>query len=90
MYPAKTIKHPNVKVISPSFPGHDGSDAQPFRSVANWPKDDVEPILHAENVDSFIVEGITSYGTAHAMHGGGVVLFSQKMLDHGIKCPLFT
>jgi hypothetical protein len=24
------------------------------------------------------------------MHGGGVVLFSENMLDHGIKCPLFT
>ena len=56
----RTIKNLNVKVISPSYPGHGGSDAQPFRSLASWPKDDVEPFLHAENEDSFIVQG-TSY-----------------------------
>ena len=45
------------------------SDPQPFRSIGDWPKDDVEPILQAEDVDQFMVQGI-SYGTAHAMATG--------------------
>ena len=66
LYPAMVLDDLNVKVISPSFPGHGGSDSQPFRNIADWPKDDLEPILHAEGVDTFIVQGC-SYGTAHAM-----------------------
>lgn len=66
LYPTAILKLLNVKAISPSYPGHGGSDAQPFRNLQDWPKTDLEPILVQERVDQFLVQG-TSYGTAHAM-----------------------
>ena len=85
LYPAKTMEAMNVKVISPSYPGHGGSDAQPFRDITNWPKDDLEPILLAEGVDKFMIQG-SSYGTAHAMAAASY--FSpDRCLAMGLNVP---
>jgi pimeloyl-ACP methyl ester carboxylesterase len=64
--PDIVLKELNVRAISPSYPGHGLSGMLPFRKIANWPKDDLEPILKAEKVDRFMVQGY-SYGTSHAM-----------------------
>ncbi|CAB9506920.1 Alpha beta hydrolase [Seminavis robusta] len=85
LYPAKTMEAMNVKVISPSYPGHGGSDAQPFRDITDWPKDDLEPILLAEGVDTFMIQG-SSYGTAHAMAAASY--FSpDRCLAMGLNVP---
>lgn len=85
LYPAKTMEAMNVRVISPSFPGHGGSDAQPLRDITNWPKDDLEPILEAEGVDKFMIQG-SSYGTAHAM--AAATYFSpERCLALGLNVP---
>jgi len=90
LYPHPTMVALNVKVISPSFPGHGGSDAQPFRRIHDWPKDDLMPILEAEQVDTFFVQG-TSYGTAHAMavasHFGGGQTTGRRCLAMGLHVP---
>lgn len=63
----KALKQYNVKAISISVPGHGYSSTQINRTIGNWPKDDVEPVLNAEGITgNFWVEG-TSYGTSHAM-----------------------
>lgn len=66
LYPEHVLVELNVVAISPSYPGHGGSDGLPFRRIADWPKDNLGPILEAEGVDQFFVQG-ASYGTAHAM-----------------------
>ena len=85
LYPVKTMEAMNVKVISPSYPGHGGSDAQPFRNITDWPKDDLEPILLAEGVEKFMIQG-SSYGTAHAMAAASY--FSpDRCLAMGLNVP---
>jgi hypothetical protein len=66
LYLDSILKEMNVNAISPSYPGHSGSDTHPFCCISNWPKTDLEPILNAEKVTPFMVQG-SSYGTAHAM-----------------------
>ena len=61
------LKKFNIKAIAISVPGHGYSSAQIARTIGNWPKDDVEPVLNAEGISGkFWVEG-TSYGSSHAM-----------------------
>ena len=69
LYPQAVLEKLNVKAISPSFPGHGYSDMMPYRRIAHWPADDLEPILAAENVKKCMVQGM-SYGTSHAMATG--------------------
>jgi pimeloyl-ACP methyl ester carboxylesterase len=85
LYPNQVMKQLNVKVISPSYPGHGGSDQHPHRRLADWPKWDLEPILKAESVDQFIVQG-SSYGTAHAM---AVLAYfpPQRCIALGLNVP---
>jgi pimeloyl-ACP methyl ester carboxylesterase len=56
----------NLKVISLSQPGFGYSTILPERKIADWPMMDVLPILKMENVNEFLVTGI-SFGTCHAM-----------------------
>jgi pimeloyl-ACP methyl ester carboxylesterase len=79
------LKQLNVKVISPSYPGHGGSDQHPHRRLVDWPKWDLEPILKAERVDQFIVQG-SSYGTAHAM-AVSAYFPSQRCIALGLNVP---
>lgn len=55
----------NVKGIAPSMPGVGYSDICPGRLIVDFPLN-IEPILEAEGVAEFMVEGI-SLGTSHAM-----------------------
>ena len=43
LFPDEVMNKLNVKVISPSYPGHGGSDPQPYRRITNWPKTDLLP-----------------------------------------------
>jgi pimeloyl-ACP methyl ester carboxylesterase len=84
LYPPKVLEEMNVKAISPSYPGHGGSDTHPFRRIADWPTTDLEPILRQEGVAKFLVQG-TSYGTAHAM--ATAVCFPKRCVAMGLNVP---
>lgn len=74
----------NVRAISPSYPGHGGSDVDMFRRITDWPMTDLEPILRKEEVDKFYVVG-ASYGTAHGMAVASS--FPQRVLGLGLIAP---
>ncbi|KAL3910203.1 MAG: hypothetical protein SGARI_002240 [Bacillariaceae sp.] len=75
----------NVKLISPSYPGHGGSDSQPFRRIHEWPLTDLVPILQQENVHGkFMIQG-ASYGTAHAM--ATAVALKDRVSALGLQVP---
>ena len=66
MFAEDILTRLNVKAISPSYPGHGGSDPHNYRRITDYPYTDLAPILEKERVDKFIVTG-ASYGTSHAM-----------------------
>lgn len=77
----------NVRMLNVSLPGLGMSSLHPGRRVADWPKTDLDPILHAEGVRDFHVYGI-SYGTIHAMavaqhYGPG------RVRTMGLRVPYF-
>lgn len=74
----------NVRAISPSYPGHGGSDVDMFRRITDWPITDLEPILTKEGVEKFYVVG-ASYGTAHGMAVASS--FPQRVLGLGLNAP---
>ena len=84
LYPSAALKELNVKAISPSYPGHGGSDTQPYRKISEWPLDDLSHILEKEKVDKFMVQG-SSYGTAHAM--ATAACFPERCLAMGLNVP---
>jgi pimeloyl-ACP methyl ester carboxylesterase len=84
LFPKDAMRSMNVKVISPSFPGHGGSDTQPFRRIRDWPLTDLVPILEKENVFTFIVQG-TSYGTSHVMATASIL--KNRCLAMGLVVP---
>ena len=74
----------NLKGIAPSMPGYGYSDIHVGRRIVDFARD-VELILDAERVNTFMVEG-ASLGTAHAMaiawHFG-----SDRCVAFGINGP---
>jgi len=56
----------NYKVISVSYPGFGYSSIHPGRKIKDWPVTDLLPILQKENVEEFVVTGI-SFGSCHAL-----------------------
>lgn len=85
LFPPKVVEKLNVKVISPSFPGHGGSDVQAYRRISEWPLTDLKPILLEESITGkFLVIG-TSYGTAHAM--ATAACFPQRCQGMGLNVP---
>lgn len=88
LYPDAIMKLLNVKVISPSYPGHGGSDAQPFRRISDWPYSDLMPILELEGLNRnqpFMVQGASSYGTAHAMATAAAM--PNRVMAMGLQVP---
>jgi hypothetical protein len=55
LYDQAVLEKLNVRCIAPSYPGHGYSDVVVGRRIADWPHDDLEPILTAENVRKFQV-----------------------------------
>jgi pimeloyl-ACP methyl ester carboxylesterase len=84
MFPHDVLLELNVKAISPSYPGHGGSDVDPNRRISKWPITDLEPILYDEGVNDFVVIG-TSYGTAHAM--ATAACFPKRCVGMGLHVP---
>lgn len=84
LWPDSVMRILNVKVISPSFPGHGGSDTQPFRRIKDWPVTDLLPILQNERIQTFIVQGIW-YGTSHAMATASIL--KDRCLAMGLVIP---
>jgi len=84
-YPQDVMESLDVKAIAPSLPGHGYTDADNNRRIANWPAEDLDAVLRAENVNQFIVEG-WSYGTAHAM-ATAAYYDADRCLGMGLNCP---
>ena len=84
IFPDKVLKELNVKAISPSYPGHGGSDPHVYRRITDWPITDLVPILEKEKVDKFLVIG-SSYGTAHAMATASAL--PSRCLGLGLNVP---
>lgn len=55
----------NIKIIAVTQPESGYSTIQPGRRIENWPRDDLQPVLAAEGVDTFAVGGV-SFGSLHA------------------------
>jgi len=86
---ADLLKQLNMKGIAPTMANSGFSDNQPDRQICNFPRDDVAPILKAEGVKKFVVDG-HSLGTAHAM--AIAWFFSPDHKEHvcvgmGLNCP---
>lgn len=84
LFRAEELKRMNVKVISPSFPGHGGSDVHRYRRITDWPRSDLVPILDEEKIDKFLLIG-SSYGTAHAMATASAI--PGRCLAMGLNVP---
>jgi len=89
------LKQLNIKGIAPTMPGSGYSDIQIDRRIVNYPKDDVLPILKAENVNEFFVDGF-SLGTAHALSIaryfglGGSGYDDNQCVGVGLNCPYLS
>eukprot|EP00931_Biecheleriopsis_adriatica_P042841 TRINITY_DN24448_c0_g1_i1.p1 TRINITY_DN24448_c0_g1~~TRINITY_DN24448_c0_g1_i1.p1 ORF type:complete len:349 (+),score=46.10 TRINITY_DN24448_c0_g1_i1:50-1048(+) len=77
----------NFKVIGISVPGFGYSTIQPGRKVANWPKDDVAPVLEKEGVSKFVVMGC-SLGSVHAM--AIAHHFGMRVQKLGLRVPYIS
>ncbi len=71
--------------IAISLPGCGFTDEKPGRQVKDWPAEDLEAVLNAENIDNFHITG-HSQGTAHAM--AAAHYFSQRCIGLGLNAPL--
>jgi len=85
LYRKEVMEKLNLKAIAITYPGHGWSDPNNGRSISTWPRQDVVPVLDAEYVGRFIVQGY-SYGTAHAM-SCGVFFGPDRCLAIGLNCP---
>ncbi len=83
----KAYEELNIKVIDVSYPGLGLSSLHPGRTVAEWPKTDLEPVLAAEGVQGFTVYG-TSYGTIHAM-AVAQYFGPERVTAMGLRVPYF-
>lgn len=83
--PEDALKRLNCRVISPSYPGHGGTDMQPNRRIIEWPLTDLIPILEKEKVEEkFFVVG-ASYGTSHGMSVASAL--PERVLGLGLVAP---
>ena len=83
--PEDVLNKMNCRVISPSYPGHGGSDMQPNRRITEWPLTDLIPILEKEKVEKkFFVVG-ASYGTSHGMSVASAL--PERVLGLGLVVP---
>lgn len=74
-----------VKGIGISLPGYGFTDQKPGRRPVDWPVEDLQAVLEAENVDQFYITG-HSQGTVHAM--AAAYRFPERCLGFGLNAPL--
>jgi len=88
----KIFEQRNIKAIAPALPGHGFSDTQKGRTIGNWPRDDLEPILKRElqhlTNKKFIVQGI-SFGSAHAL-ACGAYFEKDRCVGIGVIAPFLS
>lgn len=84
-FPQEVMERLNIRAIAPSLPGHGYTDSIHHRRIASWPRDDLGPILQAEGVKQFMVQG-WSYGTAHAM-ATAAYYDGDTCVALGLNCP---
>jgi len=89
---AALFRELNLRGIAPSMPNSGYSDIHPARRIAQFPRDDLAPILRAEGVSEFLVDG-HSLGTAHAM--AIAWYFAPDHAEHrcvgmGLNCPYLS
>jgi pimeloyl-ACP methyl ester carboxylesterase len=74
-----------IRGIAISQPGCGFSDEKPGRVVKDWPREDLEAVLKAENVEKFYITG-HSQGTPHAMAAAWAM--PDRCLGIGLNAPL--
>jgi len=75
----------NVRGIAISLPGFGNTDMKIGRVVADWPKEDLLPVLNQEDVDTFMITG-HSQGNPHAM--AAAYHFGERCNGLGLYAPL--
>ena len=74
-----------VRGISISLPGVGNTDMKKGRKVIEWPTEDLQAVLEAEKVDSFMITG-HSQGNPHAM--AAAHHFGARVYGLGLNAPL--
>ena len=78
-------KELGVRGISISLPGVGNTDMKIGRSVIDWASEDIQAVLDAENVDTFMITG-HSQGNPHAM--AAAYHFKGRVAGLGLNAPL--
>jgi len=74
-----------VRGISISLPGVGNTDMKKGRKVIDWPSEDLQAVLDAENVGAFMMTG-HSQGNPHAM--AAAYCFGDRVTGLGLNAPL--
>lgn len=81
----KACESLGVRGIAISMPGVGNTDMKIGRKVVDWPTEDLQAVLDAENVDSFMITG-HSQGNPHAM--AAAYHFGDRVTGLGLNAPL--
>lgn len=74
-----------VRGIAISLPGVGNTDMKKGRTVIDWASEDLQAVLEAENIDSFMITG-HSQGNPHAM--AAAYHFGDRVTGLGLNAPL--
>ncbi|NQX83008.1 MAG: alpha/beta hydrolase [Flavobacteriaceae bacterium] len=74
-----------VRGISISLPGVGNTDMKKGRKVIDWASEDLQAVLDAENIESFMITG-HSQGNPHAM--AAAFYFGDRVTGLGLNAPL--
>ena len=78
-------KELGVRGISISLPGVGNTDMKKGRKVVDWPSEDLQAVLDAENIENFMITG-HSQGNPHAM--AAAYHFGDRVTGLGLNAPL--
>ena len=81
----KTCEELGVRGIAISLPGVGNTDMKKGRRVIDWACEDLQAVLEAENVDTFMITG-HSQGHPHAMAAD--YHFKDRVTGLGLNAPL--
>ena len=74
-----------VRGIAISLPGVGNTDMKKGRKVVDWPTEDLQAVLDAEKIDTFMITG-HSQGNPHAM--AATYHFGDRVTGLGLNAPL--
>ena len=81
----KACEELGVRGIAISLPGVGNTDMKKGRRVVDWASEDLQAVLEAENVDTFMITG-HSQGNPHAM--AAAYHFKDRITGLGLNAPL--